>query len=167
MLARRQMLTVSAALPAVLATLGATGCQPLDAALGRKPPLSRDVRTLQAAIATEQDLIELYTRTMSVYSALSGTLGPLLAEHRQHLSRLRALISYPTGYASPAPSPAAHAARVPASNGSAIEALRSAEDAAATAQTGRIAGVAPDIAQLLASIATSEITHSAALAGAS
>jgi hypothetical protein len=167
MLARRQVLAASTALPAVLVTLGATGCQPLDAALSRTPPLSRDVRALQAAIATERDLIDLYARTMSVYSGLGGVLDPVLAEHRQHLARLTALISYPQGYKSPVVSPSAQPPRAATSTDAAVVALRSAETAAAAAQTGQLAGVSPAIAQLFASIATSEITHAAALGGAS
>jgi hypothetical protein len=167
MLARRQMLTASAAIPAVIVTLGATGCQPIDAALGRTPPLSRDVRALQAAIATEQNLIDLYARTVSAYSVLGSMLGPLLAEHREHLSRLAALISYPQGYRSPAASPSPHPAALSPTPRTALAALESAETAAAAAQTGRLAGVSPSIAQLLASVAASEITHAATLAGPS
>jgi hypothetical protein len=166
MLGRRQVLTASAALPAVLVTLAATGCEPLDAALGKTPPLSRDVLTLQAAITAEQDLIDLYNRTMASYSVLSPALTPLLAEHREHLARMRARISYPSGYtASPSPSPRATSAA--GSHAAAIAAVRDAESAAAAAQLTRLAAVSPSIAQLLASISTSESTHVAALAGVS
>jgi hypothetical protein len=162
MLGRRQILTASAALPAVLAAMAISGCQPLDVAEGKTPPVSREVRTLQDAITTEQGLIDLYNATMSSYSGLSAMLTPLLAEHRDHLSRLQATISYPAGYKTPpSASPSRRAAA--GSQAAAVNALRSAESAAADGQLGRLAAVSPGHAQLLASIATCESVHAAVL----
>jgi hypothetical protein len=155
---RRQVLTASAG----LAALAVSGCEPLDVAEGKTPTVSLDVRTLQAAIAAEQDLIDLYNRTMSTYSGLSSTLAPLLAEHTEHLSRLKATVSYPAGYkASPSASP--RPATVAGTRAAAVSALRSAESAAAAGQLDRLAAVSPSNAQLLASIAASELTHAAVL----
>lgn len=182
MFSRRQVLAASAALPAIVATLAATGCEPVDAALGKKPSPPRDVETLQAAIAAEQNLIDLYNRTISSYPALSAGLTPLLDDHRAHLARLRSHISYPRGYvarptASPssgtsraaggASSPGAGGAASPAGaaggRGAAVASVRDAESAAAAAQLGRLATASPSIAQLLASISASENTHAAVL----
>ncbi len=168
MLARRQILTASAALPAILAAMAVSGCEPLEVAEGKTPPVSREVRTLQDAITTEQSLIDLYNATMASYSGLSAELSPLLAEHREHLSRLQATISYPAGY-KPSPSPSASPSRqAPAgSQAAAVSALRSAESAAADGQLSRLAAVSPGHAQLLASIATCESVHASALKGLS
>jgi hypothetical protein len=163
MLARRQILTASAALPAILAALAISGCESLDVAEGKRPAVSREVRTLEDAITTEQGLIDKYNATMATYSGLSATLTPLLAEHREHLSRLQATISYPAGYKSSASASASPRATAGASQAAAVSSLRSAESAAAASQLARLAAVSPAHAQLLASIATCESVHSEVL----
>jgi hypothetical protein len=171
MLTRRQILSTAAALPTVAVSLSAAGCggpNPLDVALDRRPPLSGDVRALLAAVTAEQDLIDRYNKTLAAYSSLAGSLRPLLAEHRAHLDRLRAQISFPRGYvASPSPSAGAGsgAGTVPASKNAAVAALRSAESSAASAQLSRLTAVGPSSAELLASIAAAEVTHVDALGG--
>ena len=172
MLTRRQILTTAVALPTVAVSLSAAGCagpNPVDVALGRRPPESGDVRALLAAVTAEQDLIDTYNKALAQYSSLAASLRPLLAEHHDHLERLRAQISFPPGYvATPRPSAgaASGAGAVPASRNAAVAALRSAESSAAAAQLSRLTAVGPSSAQLLASIAAAEITHVDALGGA-
>jgi hypothetical protein len=169
MLTRRQILTTAAALPTVAVSLSAAGCggpNPVDVALGRRPPESGDVRALFAAVTAEQDLIDTYNKTLAEYSSLAASLRPLLADHRLHLDRLRAQISFPPGYvATPSPGASSGAGKVPASKAAAVAALRSAESAAAAAQLSRLTAVGQLSAQVLASIAAAEITHIDALGG--
>lgn len=159
MLGRRQVL-IAAPLLALVA-----GCEPLDAAEGKTPAVSNEVRTLQDAVASEQDLIDLYAKTMATYSGLSSGLAPILAQHRSHLTRLRSTVSYPAG--SKPPSGSGRVAAVPGAQSDAVRALSSAESAAAAAQLTRLAGVSAGNAQLLASIATCETLHVATLGGLS
>ena len=159
MLGRRQLL-IAVPMLALMA-----GCEPLDVAEGKTPAPSDEVRTLQDAFASEQNLIDLYAKTMAAYSGLSSSLAPLLAQHREHLSRLRGTVSYPPG-AKPAPSSSRHVA-VGSGTASAVRALRSAESAAAAAGLGRLPTVSAANAQLLASIATCETLHVGTLEGLS
>ncbi len=121
------------------------------------PPLSADVRALFAAVAAEQNLVSLYTRTIAAYSALAPALDPLLAEHWAHLAQLRARIIEPPGKT--IPDRVTSRPPVPATREAAVARLRAAEQAAVTSQLRRLAGAPPSLAQLYASIATSEATH--------
>ena len=159
MLGRRQLLIAVPMLALV------AGCEPLDVAEGKTPAPSDEVRTLQDAVASEQDLIDLYAKTMAAYSGLSSSLAPLLAQHREHLTRLRGTVSYPAGVSAPSLG-AAHVA-VGGGTADAVRALRSAESAAAVAGLGRLPAVSAGNAQLLASIATCETLHVATLEGLS
>src|SRR6516164_11375732 len=154
MLRRRQLLAASTTtLPLFLALSACAGPDPLAG----PPPLSADVRALLAAVAAEQQLTFLYKRTMAVYSALAPALGTLLAEHQAHLAQLRARIIEPPGKTVPAAAPPRQPiAGTPAA---ALTRLRTAEQAAITAQLRRLAGASPSLAQLYASIAASEATH--------
>ena len=152
MLGRRQILIAAPVLALV-----AAGCEPLNVAEGKTPAVSDEVRMLQAAVAAEQDLIDLYTKTMASYSGLSSALAPLLAQHRDHLSHLRATVSYPAGKS--APTRSGRVAVASGDSAAAVRALRSAESAAAAGQLARLASVSAGNAQLLASIATCETLH--------
>ena len=140
------------------------GCEPLDVAEGKTPAVSDEVRTLQDAVASEQNLIDLYAKTMAAYSSLSSSLAPLLAQHRSHLARLRATVSYPAGTSPPS---SGHVSVSGGGTGLAVRALRSAESAAAAAALGRLPAVSAGNAQLLASIATCESLHLTTLEGLS
>jgi hypothetical protein len=158
MLRRRQLLAASATtLPLFLAV---SGCRRPEG-LAAPPPLSADVRSLFAAVAAEENLISLYQRTMAAYSGLAPTLAPLLAEHWAHLAQLRNRIIEPPGKA--IPGKATSAPPIPATRAGAVAGLAAAERAANTAQLRRLAGAAPSLAQLYASIAASEATHVTAL----
>jgi hypothetical protein len=167
-LPRRRMLLASAAtLPLLLAT---AGCRSSDLFAGpdplaARPPLSHDVVTLQAVIAAEENLVDLYR------SAVNGDsrtirwvrdLEPLLTQHEQHLNWLRARLIRPNGTSATAtarPSPS----RAPAAP--TIAGLRAAERASAASLVGRLTTVQPALAQLFASIAASDATHVAVLSG--
>jgi hypothetical protein len=157
-LARRRLLAAAlAGLPAL-----AAGCGKGFGALGTPPRPGPGVRVLTRAIRAEQLMIARYEAALSRSPALAATLGPLLAEHRAHLTALSARLvpgAAPTPAAAPAPSPAAPPAPLPW--------LAAAEDAAAAGYLRQLAPVPPSLAQLLASIAASEATHAAVLGGQS
>ena len=176
------MLVASAtALPLLLA---ASGCRSADAfdgpdPLAGRPSPGRDVVVLQAAISAEEALISLYVTATATATAKEGSklLASLLAQHRQHLARLRAALVLPPGPATASPSVTASAGATasPGATASAgggaggkgagvIARLRAAERASAAAGLRRLATVDPSLAQLLASIAACDATHVAALA---
>jgi hypothetical protein len=160
MLLRRQVLAASTTtLPLFFGLSGCAGHA------GRRPPLSRDVRTLMTAVTAEDNLVYLYTKTMASYSTLASRLAPLLAEHQAHLRALQSRIIEPPGKTlrvRPSSRP-----QIPASMAEAVAQLRTAEQAAVKAQLGRLPAATPSEAQLYASIATSEATHVTILSGLS
>jgi hypothetical protein len=154
MLPRRQLLAASTTtLPLFLALSACGGPDPLAG----PPPLSADVRALLRAVTAEQNLISLYKRTVAVYSALAPALTPLQAEHEAHLAQLRARIIEPPGKA--VSTRVTSRPAIPGTRAAALAQLRTAEQAASTAQLRRLAGASPSLAQLYASIAASEATH--------
>jgi hypothetical protein len=160
MLSRRQLLAASpTTLPLFLALTACKG----PAVLSGPPPLSAQTQTLLRAVTDELNLIWIYKKTMAEYSSLGPALGPVLAEHQAHLSRLRARIIEPPGKHAPTTATAR-----PAIEGTplgALAQLRAAEQAAVSVQLGRLAAATPSLAQLYASIATSEATHVTTLDG--
>jgi hypothetical protein len=173
---RRILLASATTLPLLLATAGCRSSSLFagpDPLAGR-PPLSHDVLTLQAVIAGEENLINLYrtaingdsgTASREPQDARSRTLQPLLAQHEQHLARLRARLVVPAG--TPATPTPANAADRSASAGPArvtTARLRAAERASAAGLVLRLATVEPALAQLFASIAASDATHVTVLA---
>jgi hypothetical protein len=166
---RRLLLASATALPLLLATAGCRSSSLFagpDPLAGR-PPLSHDVLTLQAVIAAEENLIHLYRTAISGDSATapqdarSRALRPMLAQHEQHLVRLRARLIEPPGTtATPSAGPAASTGpgRVTTAR------LRAAERASAASLVQRLATVEPALAQLFASIAASDATHVTVLA---
>jgi hypothetical protein len=170
LLPRRRLLLASAAsLPLLFAT---AGCRSSDAFAGPdplsgRPPLSHDVVTLQAIIKAEEALVTLYKTAIAGHFAgapQASVLGPLLAQHEQHLARLRARLVIPSGASSPA-SPSASTAPAPSAAPVTTATLRAAEDASATSLVQQLATVQPSLAQLFASIAASDATHAAVLGG--
>jgi hypothetical protein len=155
----------AAALPALLAT---AGCRSSDAFAGPdplagRPALSPDVITLQEVIKAERAMIALYQAAMNGEPASRvRVLEGLLAQHRQHLAQLQARLVLPS--ASPAPSASASRSAA-APRRTTIAQLRTAERASATDLVQRLVSVPPALAQLFASIAASDATHMAALAG--
>ena len=168
------MLVASAvALPLLL---GSAGCRSSDAFTGPdplagRPPLGHDVLTLQAVIAAEENMIDLYRTATSGDSPIRGasrarTLRSLLAQHEQHLTRLKARLVVPPGM-SPSPSPSSGGRPTPSPRSArvGVAQLRAAERASAADLVQRLATAPPALAQLLASIAASDATHVTALGG--
>ena len=163
------LLASATTLPLLLA---ATGCRSSEAFAGpdplaRPPSPAPDVITLEAVIAAEANLIQLYKTAISGGSGTAArprTLGPLLAQHEQHLARLKARLIEPAGPAAaqaslgPSPSPSSSAAS-PAPVRVTTARLRAAERASAASLVQRLATVEPALAQLFASIAASDATH--------
>jgi hypothetical protein len=169
---RRRVLVASAvALPLLL---GSAGCRSSDAFTGPdplagRPPLGHDVLTLQAVIAAEENIIDLYRTATSGDSPIRGasrarTLRSLLAQHEQHLDRLKARLVVPPGM-SPSPSSGGRATPSPRSARVGVAQLRAAERASAADLVQRLATAPPALAQLLASIAASDATHVTVLGG--
>jgi hypothetical protein len=166
---RRVLLASAAALPLLL---GAAGCRSSDVFTGPdplagRPPLGHDVLTLQAVIAAEENMIDLYRLAISGASGTTQarTLRSLLAQHQQHLVQLKARLIVPPGAsASPSPSPSS-ASPSPRASTVSITRLRAAERASAADLVRRLATAPPALAQLLASIAASDATHATALGG--
>ncbi len=136
--------------------LALTACKG-PAGLSGPPPVPAQTQTLLRAVTAELNLVWIYNKTMAEYSGLRSTLAPLLAEHQAHLAGLRARVIEPPGKQTPSAVTARPA--VAGTSAGALTQLREAEQAAVTAQLGRLAGASPSLAQLYASIATSEATH--------
>lgn len=161
------LLASAAALPLLL---GAAGCRSSDVFTGPdplagRPPLGHDVLTLQAVIAAEENMIDLYQLALSgdPGTTRARTLRSLLAQHQQHLVQLKARLIVPPG-ASASPSPSS-ASPSPRASTVSITRLRAAERASAADLVRRLATAPPALAQLLASIAASDATHATALGG--
>ena len=161
------LLASAAALPLLL---GAAGCRSSDVFTGPdplagRPPLGHDVLTLQAVIAAEENMIDLYQLAISGDSGTTRarTLRSLLAQHQQHLVQLKARLIVPPG-ASATPSPSS-ASPSPRASTVSITRLRAAERASAADLVRRLATAPPALAQLLASIAATDATHATALGG--
>jgi hypothetical protein len=141
--------------------LVAAGCKGVGA-LGTPPEPGPDVAILRGAIGTEQALIARYRSAMAGSPALSGTLGPLLAQHREHLARLTSMLIEPASHsASPdsTPSTAGTAAAESGPAAATLAALEAAETDAARSLASRLTLAPPALAQLMASIAASEASH--------
>lgn len=159
------LLASAAALPLLL---GTAGCRSSDVFTGPdplagRPPLGHDVLTLQAVIAAEENMIDLYRLAISGDSGTSRarTLRSLQGQHQQHLVQLKARLILPPS-ASPSPSSASPSPRVSTVS---IARLQAAERASAADLVRRLATAPPALAQLLASIAASDATHVTALGG--
>jgi len=158
----------AAALPLLL---GAAGCRSSDAFAGPDPlagppPLGHDVLTLQAVIALEENMIDLYRTASSGDPGTSRArlLRSLLAQHEQHLVQLKARLIVPPG-ASPSPSPSRRASTSLRPGTVGITRLRAAERASAADLVRRLVTMPPALAQLFASIAASDATHVTVLGG--
>jgi hypothetical protein len=164
---RRRVLAIGA----VTLPLAAAGCKGLTA-LGTPPKAAPGVAVAGDAITVEARLIAHYGAVLAAVPGLAGTLRPLLAQHHDHLARLRARLiispgSRATDPASPGASspPSPSPSTVPGTPAAALRYLRDAENAAAAAQLAHLAAAPPSLAQLLASISASEATHAMILGG--
>jgi hypothetical protein len=159
------MLAATAVLP-----LLAAGCKGAQA-LGTPPQPGPDVTQLRAAIAAEQQLIARYRAVIKlsgggqdVSAVTRRLLAGVLAEHQDHLERLRAsLIPGSALAAGSGPLPEPTPPVLPPSAAQAIDGLATAEQAASGRLLDQVAKVPPALAQLMASIGASEATHAAAL----
>jgi hypothetical protein len=155
---RRRVLAAAA----VTLPLVAAGCKGVGA-LGTPPGTAAGVTVAADAIAVETGLIARYGKVLAAQPGLAAELRPILAQHRDHLVRLRARLIVPTGR--PVPSPPAHPAPapVPGTAAGALAYLSDAENAAATALLAHLGTAPPSLAQLLVSISASEATHAVLL----
>ena len=163
------LLASAAALPLLL---GTAGCRSSDVFTGPdplagRPPLGHDVLTLQAVIAAEENMIDLYRLAISGDSGTSRarTLRSLQGQHQQHLVQLKARLIVPPGGPRRRRRHRAHGPGRPRGSTVSIARLRAAERASAADLVRRLATAPPALAQLLASIAASDATHVTALGG--
>jgi hypothetical protein len=154
MLSRRQLLAAS---PTTLSLFLALSACKGPAVLSAPPTISAQTRMLLHAVTAEQNIIFLYNKVLTAYSALTPVLAALRAEHEAHLVQLRSRVIEPPGQQISA----AVTAKPPtaASQAAALRQLRSAEQTAVTTLMSRLGGASPSLAQLYASIAASEATH--------
>jgi hypothetical protein len=142
--------------------LAAAGCKGVGG-LGTLPKPGPDVALLRGAIATEQALMARYRSAMAGSPGLAGTLGPLFAQHREHLARLTSMLIEPASpSATPRPTPSSSGTAGTGGTGSpaaTLADLENAETDAASSLADRLALAPPALAQLLASIAASESSH--------
>ena len=116
-------------------------------------------------------MIDLYRAAISGDSgnqraARARMLRALLAQHEQHLVRLKARLIVPPGMsASPSPSPGGSGSAFFSPGPVSVARLRAAERASAADLVRRLVTAPPALAQLLASIAASDATHVTALGG--
>jgi hypothetical protein len=156
------LLASATTLPLLLA---ATGCRSSEAFAGPDPLAgppspSPEVITLEAVIAAETNLIDLYKTAIS---GVSRATAPLLSQHEEHLAQLSARLILPSATSSPPvqqhPSAGAATEAVTAAH------LRTAERESATSLVRQLGAAEPALAQLFASIAACHATHVAALGG--
>ena len=140
------LLASAAALPLLL---GTAGCRSSDVFTGPdplagRPPLGHDVLTLQAVIAAEENMIDLYRLAISGDSGTSRarTLRSLQGQHQQHLVQLKARLILPPS-ASPSPSSASPSPRASTVS---ITRLQAAERASAADLVRRLATAPPALA---------------------
>jgi hypothetical protein len=136
---RRRLLFASAtALPLLLAT---TGCSSADLfagpdPLGGRPPLAPDTVTLEDVIVAEVGLISQYKSVMSVPGSAGDVqrrlLASLLAQHEEHLVKLRARLVVPPGASAPATAPASASASSASSSASSASSSASGAGSAGT-----------------------------------
>jgi hypothetical protein len=168
---RRRMLSASVLAALAAGTGGLAGCTAEPSPWAKPPKPSPDVKVLHDVISAEYLMISKYTAVLAAFPRLAGSMSPLLAQHREHLTALQARLVIPSG-ASPAQvasataRPRAPRPRVPSSRPAAIGYLRAAERDQAAALAHRVAGVPPSLAQLLASIGACEAAHAALLGSA-
>ncbi|MCH9817016.1 MAG: hypothetical protein K0U64_11320 [Actinomycetia bacterium] len=107
-------------------------------------------------VASEQELIALYSAVIAAIPNLAGALDPIRTQHTQHLSAIAADLAQAP---EPAPAPT-----VPANRAAALNLLRKAERTAARLRT-ETAVVAEDteVIELLVRIGASEASHNAYL----
>ena len=141
------------------------GCKGIGA-LGTPPTPLPDVAIATDAIAGERALIARYDAVLRAMPGLAGQLRPLLAQHTEHLARLRGRLAEPAGATQPAAGPsggtstaASGSPPVPSTPAAALASLRSAENSASAALASHLPAGSPSFAQLLASISASEATH--------
>jgi len=141
--------------------LGLTGCD--DKAPEELKPAPA-VAVLLAAIAGEEQMIVLYEGVAAAHPGLSARVTGPLQHHQEHLAQLKRHYLPGTGKdASATPPPTLPPIQVPADDGAAVTALRTAERLAAAARINDVTQVPPDLAQLFASIGACEAGHAQAL----
>jgi hypothetical protein len=154
------LLASATTLPLLLA---ATGCRSSAVFAGPDPLAgppspSPDVVTLEAVIAAEAKLIQLYKTAIS---GVSRATAPLLSQHEEHLAQLQARLVIPPGYKGRV----GLGGTVPGGRPSGSAQLRAAERESAADLVRQLGTAEPALAQLFASIAACHATHVAALGG--
>ena len=148
---------------------GCTGGDDSGGSPGAKGEPDPDLELLAQAIQEKQDLLDAYEATTSALPGLTSRLSPLQLDHDAHRGALLRLQDSKTGGAPPpsgnpsaSTSPTSPAA--PKNTDAALEALATAESAAASRRIGQCRSARdPELARLLASIGGCEAAHTAVL----
>ena len=131
---------------------------PVDDLPVSPPPPDPDDALRAAATARERDLLRAYDDALLAAPSLAARLGPLRAEHAEHLRSL-------LGPAEPPPPPSAAPVRAPRpAPGAVLAGLVRAEQAAAAAHAADVPAASRQLAGLLAVLSASEASHPVALA---
>ncbi|MEU7828243.1 hypothetical protein [Nonomuraea sp. NPDC049129] len=150
-LSRRAVLAGGAAAAAL------SGCDASDTPQPSPTPSEDPERVLLRQLIADKE------HTIALYSALiaggATKLTPFRDRHQAHLDELRKRL--PGG---PAPSPSSPAPQTPAPvPKTSVSRLREAERRAAALRVRQLAGVSPQLAQLIAAIGACEAAHALAL----
>lgn len=134
---------------------------------GGKDAPNPDIALVTKAVADKEDLLAAYEATLTQFAQLSDRLKPLREDHAAHLAALTTELDKLGGRAEQ-PGPSASASptgpSVPGSRDQAVEALATAELAAAGRRVGQCRDAkSPELARLLASIGGCEAAHTAVL----
>ena len=154
-LSRRAVLAGGAAAAAL------SGCGASDAPQPSPTPSSVDPEQvlLRQLIADKEHTIALYS---TLITAGQTKLTPFRDRHQAHLDELRKRLPGDSQTASAAPSPQGSQTAAPAPKTS-LSRLRDAERRSAALRVRQLAGVSPQLAQLIASIGACEAAHALAL----
>jgi hypothetical protein len=168
-LSRRSVLVYAA----VAATVTACTDEPAESS-PTPPPPSPDELLRRVVAAAEADLIALYAATRAAHPQLADALAPVEDRHRRHFAAVAAsgrvaVATRPRAKADPAPASATPSGPpTPTDPAAALDALRSAEHAAAEARLEDCLSCEdPALAELVAAVAAGEAANAVLLASAS
>jgi hypothetical protein len=153
-LSRRAVLAGGAAVAAL------SGCGASDVPQPSPTPSEDPEQVLlRQLIADKEHTIALYS---TLISAGQTKLTPFRDRHQAHLGELRKRLTGGSQTASAAPAPQGSQTAAPAPKTS-LSRLRDAERRSAALRVRQLAGVSPQLAQLIASIGACEAAHALAL----
>lgn len=154
-LSRRAVLAGGAAAAAL------SGCGASDAPQPSPTPSEDPERVLlRQLIADKEHTIALYS---TLIAAGQTKLAPFRDRHQAHLDELRKRLPGGSRTASAAPAPSSQTGSAAPAPKTSLSRLRDAERRSAALRVRQLAGVSPQLAQLIAAIGACEAAHALAL----